>query len=83
MSEQMRKVVSAANRVKLAVTFNASTLELYGYKEPVLDTKITLRRVSLFAKGSGRVELHGEERIEAITILEDRFDSLIAQDRGY
>ena len=77
MSLTMNQVKRAAAKVQLVITENKTVRELYDYYSPVLDEKATLRRVSLFAYGSGRVVLNPEERFEAVQIINDRADELL------
>jgi len=70
----LNQIAKEANRVKLAITGNRTHQELYGCFEPTLDEVATLRRVALFAKGSGRANLNPAERFLALDIINDRFD---------
>lgn len=74
MTQNIRQAIKAAKKVKLVISANPTIMELYGYFEPVLDEKASLRRVSLFAFGSGKRQLSPDERYEALQVLDDRFN---------
>lgn len=78
MSKEDR-AADAAERVKLAIVECADTRRLYGYFHPRLDVTATLRRVALFAHGSGKRKLTLEERAAALEVLHYRMD-LYAED---
>ncbi len=65
----------SAARVRLAVVVCAETKALYGHAVAVLDEPATLRRVSLFHRGSGRAHLAQVERDAALGVIRGRFDS--------
>ena len=67
-------IEDAAKRVRLAIVVDPVTKELYGYAEPALDEKTTLRRVALFVHGSGTIELTPSEKELALPIIRERFD---------
>jgi hypothetical protein len=76
MQDQLeKKYLSAANRVTLARAVCPIVRELYGVCVPVLDVKATLRRVALFATGSGTTVIPGAYRPEIMRVLNDRWSA--------
>lgn len=74
MNANLRNVTRAAERVALALTVDHDTRDLYGITEYVMDETATLRRVSLFYRGSGRYTLTADEREAALAVLRERDD---------
>jgi hypothetical protein len=74
-SANLKVVASAAARVILAISTCAASRELYGTAVPVLDEKATLRRVSLFYRGTGAYHLTPEEADVALGVIRARFAS--------
>lgn len=70
---RLNRIQRAAKRVRLAVRERKN---IYGVPYLAMDEKATLRRVALFAWGSGRASLTQEERDDALEILRDRFQAL-------
>lgn len=75
MSYLNNQIEKAAHKVQLVIVGNKTYQELYDMYAPCLDEKATLRRVSLFALSSGRIELNQEQKDIALEIIRDRFDS--------
>ena len=67
-----------AQNVTLAIVPCRVARELYDVYEPALDEEATLRRVALFARGSGRASLTQDERCAALTVIRERFDARFA-----
>lgn len=73
-----RTAARHAENVTLAIKVCPVTKELYGYAEPALDEVATLRRVALFARGSGALALSQDERAAALSVIRRRFDERFA-----
>jgi len=67
-------VVSAAERVTLVFVVNPVVRELYGVAERALDEVSTLRRVSLFLRGTGAYVLTQDEKDVALAVVRSRAD---------
>ena len=67
----------SAERCHLAITTCPDTRELYGYAQPVLDERATMRRVALLHRGSGRAHLSQPEREAALEVLHERFSDYL------
>jgi hypothetical protein len=69
----IKAIRNAASHVTLVTIVDPVTRELYGTAKSALDETATLRRVSLFYRGTGRYVLTQEERDVSLGVLRARF----------
>lgn len=74
MTQAARKLLAAAHRIRIPVTSDKVTEELYGYRNFVVDTKAAKRRLTAYAKRCGVYphQLDAEAWGEALCILDER-----------
>lgn len=72
----LKAVMCAAERVSLAIMVDPVARELYGVADPVLDEFVTLRRVALFYRGTGRYVMTQEESSAALEVIRARAASV-------
>lgn len=72
MTYTEKQVAKAAHRVTPVWICNPTIKEMYGFCEPIVDMKATMRRVAMFAKGSGRAHMSPEEIRIATEIVDGR-----------